>query len=323
MLAVLVLVAGVMGACGNDAERGGGGPLIVVTTSVLGDVVSTLAGDEVTVEVLMPPGTDPHDYEPSARTAARLRHAELVVSNGLGLEVGLASTLEAARGDGVVILEVGELVNALPFAASEPADPSAEDHDEDHGHEEDEGHDHDHGAFDPHFWHDPHRMIDALPGLVAAMSDAIPDLDSEQLEQRADAFEAELLEVDAEMESILAVVPAERRLLLTNHHNLGYFADRFGFEIVGNVIPGGDTMASPSAAELAALVGIVETHQLPAIFAETVTATAIAETLAAEVGFGVEVVELYTDSLGEPDSAASTYLDMLRTNAQRVAGALR
>ncbi|MFP4513582.1 MAG: metal ABC transporter substrate-binding protein, partial [Acidimicrobiales bacterium] len=121
LLAVLAL--GLL-ACGEDTtgdggEREGDRPLIVATTSILGDVVSTLVGDTAEVEVVMPIGADPHDFEPSARQAARLRDASVVVANGLGLEVGLDSTLDAAASDGVTVLEVGELIDPLPFAAAD------------------------------------------------------------------------------------------------------------------------------------------------------------------------------------------------------------
>lgn len=317
MAALVALVVATLASCGGGTAARSDGPLVVVSTSVLGDVVAELVGDQATVEVLMTAGADPHDYEPSARTAARLREAEVVVTNGLGLEVGLASTLEAARNDGVVVVEVGEFVSALPFADDHPADDHpADDHPaDDHG-------DHSHDSLDPHFWHDPNRVIEALPGLVDALTEAMPELDPERIEGRAAALADRLEALDAEIEAILTVVPDSRRLLLTNHHTLGYFADRYDFEIVGTVIPGGDTMASPSAADLAALVDLIEAHQLPAIFAEVAASSAIADTLAAEVGFEVVVVELFADSLGPADSEAATYPDMLRTNARRVAEAL-
>jgi zinc/manganese transport system substrate-binding protein len=112
------------------------------------------------------------------------------------------------------------------------------------------------------------------------------------------------------------------RLLVTNHDALGYFADRYDFEIVGVVIPGGSTLADPSSAELAALVETLLETDVPAIFAETSSPAQLAETVAAEAGNDVEVVELHTGSLGEPGSGADTLIGMLRTNATRIRDAL-
>ncbi len=124
------------------------------------------------------------------------------------------------------------------------------------------------------------------------------------------------------MQELLAGVPPERRLLVTNHEAMGYFAERYGFEILGVVIPGGSTLAEPGAAEVAELAAIIREAEVPAIFAETSYSTALADALASEAGTEVEVVELYTESLGEPGSGAETYTGMVTTNAERIAAAL-
>jgi zinc/manganese transport system substrate-binding protein len=121
---------------------------------------------------------------------------------------------------------------------------------------------------------------------------------------------------------MLADIPASRRKLVTNHDSLGYFADRYGFEIIGAVVPGGSTLGDPSSAELAGLVEKISSAGVPAIFAETTEPTALAEAVAREVGDDVVVVELYTGSLGEQGSGADTLIGMLLTDAGRIAGAL-
>ena len=309
---VLLLVAG---ACGVEGE-GDDALTIVATTSILGDVVESIVGDDARVDVLIPAGVDPHAFEPSAREAAGLRDATLVVANGLRLEAGLGPALDAARDDGVEVLEVAPLVDPLPFGAAHVH--GDEDGDGDDG-DSDDG---DHGDLDPHVWHDPLRMAAAVPAIVDALVSADPALDTAALAERADALVADLEAVDAEVVEILEVVPPERRFLVTSHDTFEYFADRYGFEVVGVVIPGGDTLASPSAADLAQLVEEVVDHDLPAVFAENVGSTALSETLAEEAGRDVAVVSLFTDALGEPGSGAETYLGMLRTNAALVADAL-
>ncbi|HEX2369526.1 MAG TPA: metal ABC transporter substrate-binding protein, partial [Acidimicrobiia bacterium] len=112
------------------------------------------------------------------------------------------------------------------------------------------------------------------------------------------------------------------RVLVTNHDSLGYFADRFGFTVVATVIPGGSTLAEPSSREIAELVDTIDTTGVSAIFADATNSTALAETVAAEAGRDVEVVEMFTDTLGEPGSGADSYLGMILTNAGLVADAL-
>jgi zinc/manganese transport system substrate-binding protein len=191
----------------------------------------------------------------------------------------------------------------------------------DGGHGAEAGDEHQDGAGDPHIWTDPTRMITAVEafGERAAELDGV---DAQAVESRAAAYLADLRALDAEIERTLAAIPAERRILVTNHEVFGYFADRYGFEIVGAVIPSLTTNAEASAADLAELADLVTAKDVPAIFAETTRSTQLADTLAQAVGGDVEVVELFTESLGAPGSGAETYLDMMRTNAGLVADAL-
>jgi zinc/manganese transport system substrate-binding protein len=303
MAAALVLTV-LAAACGDDTsdER----PRVVVTTTILGDMVGAIAGDDAAVEVLIPRGADPHDFELSAQQTATLDGADLVVLNGLGLEEGLEATLESAAGPETTVLAVAELVDPIPFAEAH----------EEEGHEE-EGHEH--GDLDPHVWHDPLRMADAAVMVGAALAELDP---SGGYAQRAADYAAELRRTHDEIVTVLSGIPAESRLLVTNHESMGYFAALYGFEVVGAVIPGGSTLAEPSSAELAALVAIIQERGVRAIFAETTQPTDLAEAIASEVGDEVLVVELFTESLGEPGTASDTLTGMLLENARRIAAAL-
>ena len=139
---------------------------------------------------------------------------------------------------------------------------------------------------------------------------------------RATEYADELRAAGVEAEELLAVVAADDRKLVTNHEALGYFADRFVFEVAGVVFPGGSTLSDPSSAEFAELVETMEKEGVDTIFGETSAPSALAEAVAAEVGEDVQVVELYTESLGEPGSGADTVIGMTLTNAQRVAESL-
>ena len=162
---------------------------------------------------------------------------------------------------------------------------------------------------DPHFWHDPLRMSRAAELIAEALG-------------QTSGYPAELEQLDREVEDLLSGIPAERRLLVTGHDSFDYFADRYGFEVLATIIPGGSSLGSPSSADLAALVELIEQHAVPAIFVERTSSPELAEMLASEVGRPVRVVELASDSLGAPGSATATYIDLVRFNAGAIATAL-
>ena len=293
---LLLAMALVAGACGGSDGSGETGDelMVVATTSILGDVVRSIVGDEAVVEVLIPVGADPHDYQPSARQVSSVAGADLVVANGLALEETLNDVLESAIGDGANILEIGPTIDPIERRDGD-------------------------GEWDPHVWLDPLRMAAASEVIGAELSRLDPE---EDWPERAAAYAAELLATHSSIEDILAVVAPGDRLLVTNHESLGYFAERYGFEVVGMVIPGGSSLAAPSAGALAALVEAMIDREVAAIFTESTDSTVLAESVAAEVGGGVAVVELFTGSLGEPGSGADTLLGLLMTNARRIAAAL-
>jgi zinc/manganese transport system substrate-binding protein len=286
------MVALLLGACAGTPtvdER----PTIVATTTILGDVVSNVVGDAFNVEVLMPVGADPHDFRPSAKQIAVARDATLVVANGLDLEQGLTEVLEGLERDGVPVFRVGEVIEPRRF---------------------------DDGRPDPHVWFDPVRMAEA----VERLGDELDRLDpSQDWVARSEAYAGEILQTEAAMRDIFSAIPPERRKLVASHLALGYLADRFGFEMIGVIVPGGSTLGEPSAAHLAELAAVIVEQDVPAIFVETTVSPKLAEALAAETGRAIAVVPLYTGSLGEPGSGAETYLGMLLTDAQRIADALR
>jgi len=296
--AALPLLALASAACGDDdgsAGASGDRPHVVVTTNVLGDVVSDMVGGEATVEVIMPAGTAPHEFQASGQQVAAMRDADALVTNGAGFEEGLTETIEAAEQDGV-----------RTFAAIDAADTLELDGD---------------GGTDPHFFTDPARMAAAAQGIADFLVDEVPGLDTPAFANQARATIDGLHALDGEVERTLSAVPANRRTLVTNHEVFGYFADRYGFDVVGAVIPAGTTQAEPSAAQLDELAHTIEAQHVPAIFVETSSPTRLADALADEVG-DVDVVELFSESLGEEGSGGETYAAMMRTNAGRIADAL-
>ena len=315
-----VLLAAACGDTGSDAGGSAGtgdGATIAVTTTVLGDVVANLVGDEATVDVVMPANADPHEFQPSARQAVALRDADVLVVNGAGFEAGLDDTVDAAEDDGVVVFTAIDHVDTL--ATGEQGDVHAEEEGETDDHAEEDADDH--GDVDPHFFTDPSRMAEAAEALVDVLAAEVSDLDTTAFRDRAAAYVDELRALDGEVETILAPVPEDRRTLVTNHDVFAYFADRYGFEVVGAVIPSATTEAAPSAGELDDLAATIAAHDVPAIFADTSSPAELADTLAGDVG-DIAVVELFSESLGDAGTEAGTYAGMVRTNATRIADAL-
>jgi zinc/manganese transport system substrate-binding protein len=320
-VAALVL-AGCAGGEGGASQTVAdeGPPLVVATTSILGDIAANVAGDEAQVEVLMPPGADPHTFQASAADAARVREADLVLAIGLGIEAPLASLLDSARAEGVGIVELAPQLDPIPFALAELHDDEDGDHADDEDHADEEDHDEQpHAADDPHVWFDPIRMADGVQLLGEEFERR---LGPGAWQERTADYRSQLLTVHEEIETLTGAVPPERRVLVTNHEAIGYFAHRYDFELAGTVIPGGTTDATPSSAAFAELARLVEDRELAAIFAENTANDTLAQALAREVGRNVEVVTLYSDALGAPGSGAETYLDLLRTNARLIADAL-
>lgn len=324
LLAPLIVLVALV-ACGSGDGAGDARPTVVVTTDVLGDVVARVVGEDARVEVVMPTGTDPHEFQPSARQVNAIRSADALVTNGGGFEAGLTDAIEAAEGD-VPTVHAVDLVETLPFGegghAHEEDDEHADGTADGDGEAEGEAHDHDHGDVDPHVFTDPDRMADVAAGLAEFLADAVPALDSPAATERADEVVADLHALADDVETTLAAIPDDRRVLVTNHDVFGYFADRYRFEVVGVVVPGGGTGGEASGAELDALAEVVRVEGVPAIFADVSAPTRLADALAAEVGGDVEVVGLFTESLGGAGSGAETYDEMMRTNAERIAEAL-
>lgn len=301
----MILIAGLAtlgSACSADGNTDpGDGIAVVATTTVLGDIARNVVGDSGTVEVLLPIGADPHDFQPSSAQVSDIFAADLVIANGLGLEEGLSDVLAAASADGVEVLHVGGLVGPVSFVDREPCEIDSA------------------RECDPHVWLDPER--DAQTAMLLGEALARADVSGEW-ETRAAGYAAELRDSDMEIEQILSVISQPDRILVTNHDSLGYFADRYGFEVIGTVIPGGSTVSEPSSADIAGLVEVINETGVSAIFAETTEQTNLADAIASEVDHPVRVILLYTGSLGPPGSGAETLIGMLETNATRVADGL-
>jgi zinc/manganese transport system substrate-binding protein len=282
LAALTLLVAGCAGGGPSDSGR----PVVVVTTTVLGSVVRDVVGDAAQVDVVMPNGADPHEYQPSARQIAAIDHADLVVDNGLGLEAGLTDALDQARSDGVPFYTATDHVTLRRFSPDE-ADEIAE-----------------HGPYDPHVWTDPIAMAEVVAGLGPALR-AHLGID---VAARARAEERSLRALDRGLRADLADIPPARRVLVTGHESMGYFAARYGFRLVGALLPSLSSQAEASASHLSGLAATVERERVPAIFAEAGEPSSL--TSAIEDDTGVRVVTIDTERLPEGEGYAGFMRDI-------------
>ena len=255
---------------------------IVVTYSILGSIVKDLVGDKATVIVPMPNGQDPHDWEPSAKDIETLNKADLIVQNGLGLEGGMEKTLEQAKAAGVKFFTASDHSEVRKVGPGEGIPTGDPDQAE--------------GADDPHLWMDPTVMKTVADALAAQLkNDLAIDVSAraQDLGNRLDAL-------DKEIATGVATVPEANRRLVTGHESLGYFAQRYGFKLVGAIIPSITSQAEVSASGLAELKKSIQENKVKAIFTELGTSAAVAQAIGKETG--VKVVELTTHALPEDGS---------------------
>jgi zinc/manganese transport system substrate-binding protein len=299
-----------------QTPAGGDRLQVVASFSILGDLVERVGGDAVQVTTLIGPGIDAHTYDPAPADLVVLAEADVIFENGLGFEPWLDGFYASTQPPGMRIV-VSEGITPREAGADHDQQPEGEAGDE---HEADEGHEP--GEFDPHAWHDVANAIHMVGAIRDALAAADP-VNAELYEANAAAYVAELEALDAAIREQVATLPADRRKLVTSHDTFGYFADAYGFEILGTALGSLSTEAGdPSARDIAALIGQIEEAGVPAIFAENVANPDLMESLAAEAG--VELAPpLYTDALGPEGSPGETYIGMMQSNVTTIVEALK
>ena len=313
MLAIGILLALTLSGCGSITEAArtarqpdGGKPTIVVTHALIAAEVVDLVGEKAAVEVLIPNGSDPHEWSPSAKDIERLMRADFVVRNGLGMEAQLGSALDRAADEGIPIFTVADHVNVR--SAEHQADEAAHVGEAAHAGEGSEGSE----GKDPHLWMDPLTVKQFIKPLAQQLLSVGVDATSQ-----VSRVEAALDALNVEAAELLNSVPPQRRRLVSGHESLGYFADRYGYSIVGTVIPSFSTQAEASAGALAELVAIVKQEQVPAVFTELGTPAATVQAIANDTG--TLVVVLATHLLPADGSYRKFIIDI----ATAIAVALR
>ena len=276
---------------------------VLAVESFLADIAQNVAGERVKIDTLIPLGVDPHAFEPTPQDVARIAESRLLISNGAGFEQWLGEVLANAGGERLVIEAATGLTSRnLEGDASAGVEGRQQ-----------EG--------DPHFWLDPNLTIKYVENIRDGLSQVDPE-GKDVYALNAEAYIAQLKELDGWIQEQVKQVLPERRLLITNHESLGYFADRYGFKIAGVIIPSVSSIASPSVQQLASLVEQIRASKAPAIFLEAGANPQLAEQIASETGVKV-ITSLFSHSLTPSDGAAPTYVEMMKYNVRAIVEALK
>lgn len=323
LLSVLAAFGLASGAAAEDT------PLkVIATTSILADVAARVAGDFAQVDMLLPPDTDAHVYEPVTDDALRLSRADLLLTVGAGYESFLQRLLDnagarvpvAVVNQGVAILPLGAEADdaeagtplgildvnltCTALANGTTPDPALQYHDN----------------CDPHTWMNPLNVIVWAQNIAAELALADP-AHADAYFENAELYSDELQALDAEIAALAGQLPATDRRLVTNHENLQYFAARYGFETIASIVPGGSSESEPDPQALATIIRQVQAQNVPAIFVEMTANSTLAQMVADDAGAQL-VSGLYIEALSAPDGPAPTYLDLMRYNANIIIRAL-
>jgi ABC-type Zn uptake system ZnuABC Zn-binding protein ZnuA/ABC-type Mn2+/Zn2+ transport system permease subunit len=279
----------------SEAGQGGGGLPVVATTTQIGDWVRQVGGPAVSVDQVLQPNTDPHEYEPRPSDVEAAASARLVFANGDGLDKWIGQIVSDSGSDAGLVDLGATVPDRLPGKTS-GAEAS---------------------RFDPHWWNDPRDAEAAVRAIARRLAAADPSR-RRLFERNAAGYLKRLRRLDGEISACMAAIPAARRKLVTDHDAFGYFARRYGIEVVGAVIPSQTTEAEPSAGDLAALARTIEREGVSAVFPESSMSPKLAEAIAAQTGASADYT-LYGDTLGPLGSRAGTYLGMEAANAAAMA----
>lgn len=293
LIVILTIIAIAITACGGQpaSPSGTSASVILTSTSFLADITRNVAGDRQTVATLLPLGADPHSYQPTPQDVTTITQSKLLIINGADYEHFLEPILENAGGEREVV------------EASAGINPRAEA-----------------GSVDPHMWLDPNNVIVYVENIREALTHFDP-AGAAVYQANADAYVEQLKDLDIWINEQVAQISPERKLLITNHEALGYFAARYGFTIAGTVIESFSSDASPSAQQMAALIDQIKASGAPAIFLDAADNTTFAQQIADETGVRV-VTDLHLESLTD-GAPAATYIDMMKHNVTQVVNALK
>jgi ABC-type Zn uptake system ZnuABC Zn-binding protein ZnuA len=290
LLLMATIISITLSAC-QPQKPAQNGLKVMVVENFLADIVRQVAGERVSVKSLIPLNVDPHAFEPTPRDIADISDTQVLVINGAGIETWLNPVLNNAGGQRLVI-EASKGLKSRTGA-----------------------------EIDPHFWMDPTQTITYVKNIRDGLIQVDP-AGAAIYQENSDRYIQQLKGLDTWIFEQVKQIPPEKRLLVTNHESFGYFADRYGFIVVGTIIAGVSTDSAPSAQDVTKLINQIRSTGSPAVFLEIGANPDLARQIAGETGVRV-ITDLYTESLTDSSGPAPTYIDMLKTDVSTIMDALK
>lgn len=296
---MMIAIALALSACGGQSTSG---PekrtsVILASTTFLADIARNVAGDRLIVESLLAPGADPHEYQAVPSDVQKIAESTAVIINGLDYDRFIQPLFENAGGTRLVITASDGL------EARQMQEESGE------------------TATNPHMWLDPARVTKYVENIRDGLIQVDPD-GREIYNANADSYISQLNNLDSWITEQIAQIPPERRLLVTNHDSLGYFAERYDLTVIGTIVPGVSSEVAPSAQQIAKLIDEIKSTGAPAAFLNISDNPHLADQIANETGIQV-VTDLYIETLSPSDGPAATYMDMMKYNVSQIVNALK
>lgn len=268
---------------------------VAATTTHIQDFLKNVGGNRITINGILKPNVDPHDYETSVQDAQTISRAEIIFVYGVGLDEFMDKAIANANSKAPVITVTAGLT-PLKGDDQEPAG-------------------------DPHMWFDP----TLAQKMVLNIAEGLAQFDTAGAaiyRQNAQAYNAQIAQMDTQVQAIYNQIPREQRKLVTNHDAFQYLANHFGLTIVGAVIPSLSDAAEPSAQDINDLIDEIRAQNVKAIFAESSANPRVAQQVANEIGIKI-IDNLYGDTLGEPGKDGDTYIKMMVADATTISNALK
>lgn len=295
----LILVLGTISCQPQTTFAQTTGLKVVATTSLVGDVVSRVGGDRITLEVLLPLGTDPHSFTPTPRDASIISDATVVFATGVGLEEFLKPLIESVGG-ATKVVEVSQGIQFRSLVEEDSHSKLPVD--------------------DPHTWMDPNNVLIWVDNIVRVLSEIDP-ANASYYNRNGQDYQTKLKELDTWIRSEVSLIPEQNRKLVTDHMVFGYFADRYGFLQVGAIIPGFSSLAEPSAQDIAQIEDEIHTFGVKAIFISVGVNANLAQRISDDTG--TKLVFLYMHSLSDKGGVADNYIDFMHYDVASIVNALR
>jgi ABC-type Zn uptake system ZnuABC Zn-binding protein ZnuA len=320
----LIICAATLGSCSQGLPHEGSGSIdtlltplsdlapvelqeneklrLVVTTDIVADVVKIVGGEAIEVVTLIPAGADPHTFQASPGDLRAMTEAHAIILNGAGLEEFLYQTLSQVPKE-VPVISLSEGIELRQFSADQVT----------------QAQDGEHAGTDPHVWFDPLNVMvwtDNSAQLLGTLDAQNRDAYAENAREYVEA----LVSLDEWIKQMVAEIPEQNRKLVTDHLAFGYFAQRYGFEMVGAVVPAYSTDAEPSARELADLNDKIKAQGIPALFVGITTNPQLTALIAQDTD--VKLVSLYIGSLSKPGGPADTYIRFMQYDVNAIVQAL-